>query len=75
MDEAVSLVDSLAASKAREAPLPLRRSADLRCRRRWMRMLTMSFSRSFAMFFVSVAAVSWSGTEGSTPDLARCCGR
>ena len=52
MDEAVSLVDSLAASKAREAPLPLRRSADLRCRRRWMRMLTMSFSRSFAMFFL-----------------------
>ena len=56
--EALHFVDTLAATRAREAPPTLRRSAYLAWVRRWSRMLAVSCGRSFAHSLIS------QGTDG-----------
>ena len=68
--EALSFVDQLAASRAREAPPALRFSSFLAWRKRWCRMLSVSCSRAFAGSLVSFAADQLEGTDGRAPELA-----
>ena len=68
--EALHFVDTLAATRAREAPPTLRRSAYLAWVRRWPRMLAVSCGRSFAHSLISPPAVDLQGTDGPLPDLA-----
>ena len=67
--EALELVESLAAARAREAPPILRRSAHLAWARRWGRMLSVSCARSFANSLTSPPTVDLQGTDGPVPDL------
>ena len=67
---ALDFVDSLAFSRAREAPPVLRRSVRLGWRRRWGRMLAVSCARAFAASLVALPAAALPGTDGATPDLA-----
>ena len=66
--EALELVESLAAARAREAPI-LRRSAHLAWARRWGRMLSVLCARSFANSLTSPPTVDLQGTDGPVPDL------
>ena len=68
--EALSFVEQLAASRAREAPSALRFSTFLAWRRRWCRMLSISCSRAFAGSLVSSADDQLEGTDGCVPELA-----
>ena len=49
--ESVEFINCLAAPKAREAPMVLRGSVSEGWRRRWTRMLSVSCSRGFRVFF------------------------
>ena len=66
---ALHCVDTLAATRAREVPPTLRRSAYLAWVRRWSRMLAVSCGRSFAHSLISPPAVDLQGTDGPLPDL------
>ena len=66
--EALHFVDTLAATRAREAPPT--HSAYLAWVRRWSRMLAVSCGRSFAHSLISPPAVDLQGTDGPLPDLA-----
>ena len=68
--EALSFVEQLAASRAREAPRALRFSSLLAWRKRWCRMLSVSCSRAFAGSLVSSADDQLEGTDASVPELA-----
>ena len=68
--EALSFVEQLAASRAREAPRALQFFSFLAWRKRWCRMLSVSCSRAFAGSLVSSADDQLEGTDGSVPELA-----
>ena len=68
--EALSFVERLAASRARDAPPLLRFSSFLSWRKRWCRMLSVSCSRAFAGTLVSSADDQLEGTDGIVPELA-----
>ena len=67
--EAANLSD-FAGVRARSAPPLLRGSAFFAWRKRWMRMLSVSCSRSFASSLVSPRADALDGQDGFAPDLA-----
>ena len=67
-EEAVQFVESLAVSRAREAPPTL---AALAWRRRWTRMLAVSCTRSFACSLVPPKVPhALAGADDPPPDLA-----
>ena len=68
--QALSFVEQLAASRAREAPRALRFSSFLAWRKRWCRMLSVSCSRAFAGSLVSSADDQLEGIDASVPELA-----
>ena len=67
--EAIVFVTSLAGSRARDAPPPLRGSGFHFWRRRWIRMLSVSCARAFATSLVSSRAETPDGQDGFAPDL------
>ena len=67
--EAIVSVTSLAGSRARDAPPPLRGSGFHFWRRRWIRMLSVFCARAFATSLVSSRAETPDGQDGFAPDL------
>ena len=68
--EALSFVEHLAASRAREAPPALRFLSFLAWSKRRCRMLSVSCSHAFAGSLVSTADDQLEGTDGIVPELA-----
>ena len=74
--EAVEFVENLAAVRGRDMPPRLQRSAFLAWRRRWTRMLAISYGRSFANSLVAPTLMSHAlaGNDGSVPVFADLLG-
>ena len=75
-EEAMQIVDDLAAARARDAPLLLRRSAFLAWRKRWSRMIAILCARAFANSLVAVSTSphALAGVDGRMPDLVDLLG-